>query len=150
MSKLEKHEYEVDLQWKEGRIGILSSDKLDDRIEVATPPEFPGGIEGIWSPEHLYVASVSSCFMTSFTAVAEYSKLSFEELTVPATGVMSNESGKYVITEIILRPTLTISDESKKDKALRILQKAEEICLITRSIKTEVKLEPNIAIAAFN
>src|SRR6056297_1684163 len=98
MSKLEKHEYEVDLQWKEGRIGILSSDKLDDRIEVATPPEFPGGIEGIWSPEHLYVASVSSCFMTSFTAVAEYSKLSFEELTVPATGVMSNESGKYVIT----------------------------------------------------
>ena len=150
MSKLEKHEYEVDLQWKEGRIGILSSDKLDDRIEVATPPEFPGGIEGIWSPEHLYVASVSSCFMTSFTAVAEYSKLSFEELTVPATGVMSNETGKYVITEIILRPTLTISDESKKDKALRILQKAEEICLITRSIKTEVKLEPNIAIAAFN
>lgn len=150
MSKLEKHEYEVDLQWKEGRIGILSSDKLDDRIEVATPPEFPGGIEGIWSPEHLYVASVSSCFMTSFTAVAEYSKLSFEELTVPATGVMSNESGKYVITEIILRPTLTISDESKKDKALRILQKAEEICLITRSIKTEVKLEPNIAIAAYN
>ena len=150
MSKLEKHEYEVDLQWKEGRIGILSSDKLDDRIEVATPPEFPGGIEGIWSPEHLYVASVSSCFMTSFTAVAEYSKLSFEELTVPATGVMSNESGKYEITEIILRPTLTISDESKKDKALRILQKAEEICLITRSIKTEVKLEPNIAIAAFN
>ena len=150
MSKLEKHKYEVDLQWKEGRIGILSSDKLDDRIEVATPPEFPGGIEGIWSPEHLFVASVSSCFMTSFTAVAEYSKLSFEELTVPATGIMSNESGKYVITEIILRPTLTISDESKKDKALRILQKAEEICLITRSIKTEVKLEPNIAIAAFN
>jgi len=150
MSKLEKHEYNVDLDWKEGRIGILSSNKLDDRIEVATPPEFPGGIEGIWSPEHLYVASVSSCFMTSFTAVAEYSKLSFEELTVPATGVMSNESGKYEITEIILRPTLTISDESKKDKALRILQKAEEICLITRSIKTEVKLEPNIAIAAFN
>lgn len=150
MSKPEKHEYDVDLNWKEGRIGILSSDKLDDRIEVATPPEFPGGIEGIWSPEHLYVASVSSCFMTSFTAVAEYSKLSFEELTVPATGVMSNESGKYEITEIILKPTLTISDESKKDKALRILQKAEEICLITRSIKTEVRLEPSIAIAALN
>lgn len=150
MSKLEKHEYEVDLQWKEGRIGVLSSDKLDDKIEVATPPEFPGGIEGIWSPEHLFVASVSSCFMTSFTAVAEYSKLSFEELAVPATGIMSNESGKYVITEIILKPELTISDETKKDKALRILQKAEEICLITRSIKTEVKMEPSIAIAALN
>ncbi|NIT58696.1 MAG: OsmC family peroxiredoxin, partial [Aliifodinibius sp.] len=59
-------------------------------------------------------------------------------------------SGKYVITEIILKPELTISDETKKDKALRILQKAEEICLITRSIKTEVKMEPSIAIAALN
>lgn len=148
MSKLEKHEYEVDLKWKEGRIGSLSSDKLDKSIEVATPPEFPGGVEGIWSPEHLYVASVSSCFMTTFTAIAEYSKLSFEDLTVPATGLMSNESGKFEITEITLRPTLTISDEDKRDKALRILQKSEEVCLITRSIKTEVKLEPTIAIAA--
>lgn len=150
MSKLEKHDYDVDLKWKEGRIGILSSDKLDDRLEVATPPEFPGGVEGIWSPEHLFVASVSSCFMTTFTAIAEYSKLQFEELSVPATGLMSNESGKFAITEIVLSPKLVIQDENQKDKALRILQKAEEACLITRSIKTEVKLEPTIAVAALN
>ncbi len=150
MSKTVEHIYDVDLKWKEGRIGELRSFKLDDTIEVATPPEFPGGVEGIWSPEHLFVASVSSCFMTTFTAIAEYSKLKFEELTVPATGLMSNETGKFAITEIVLSPKLVIQDDNQKDKALRILQKAEEACLITRSIKTEVKLEPTIAIAALN
>ncbi len=60
---------------------------------------------------------------------------------------MSNESGKFAMTEIILRPKLVIMDEGQKDKALRILQKAEEACLITRSIKTEVKLEPEVLVA---
>lgn len=146
MGELIKHSYDVDLHWNEGRQGTLRSGKLNETIEVATPPEFPGGVEGIWSPEHLFVASVSSCFMTTFAAIAEYSKLDFEELTVPATGIMSNESGKFVMSEIILRPKLVIMDEDRKDKALRILQKAEEACLITRSIKTKVKLEPKVVI----
>lgn len=76
------HEYQVDLNWKEGRIGMLSSPELEEKFEVATPPQFDGGVEGIWSPEHLFVSSVSSCFMTTFTAIAEYSKLNFEDLKV--------------------------------------------------------------------
>lgn len=147
MNDVVEHLYDVDLKWKEGRIGKLNSYKLKNSIQVATPPEFPGGIEGIWSPEHLFIASVSSCFMTTFTAIAEYSKLKYEELTVPATGTMSNESGKFAMTEIILRPKLSIMDEGQKDKALRILHKAEEACLITRSIKTEIKLEPEVLVA---
>ncbi|MAO63777.1 MAG: osmotically inducible protein OsmC [Balneola sp.] len=148
MAELIKHTYDVELNWDEGRQGTLQSYKLNDSIEVATPPEFPGGVDGIWSPEHLFVASVSSCFMTTFTAIAEYSKLDFEELTVPATGLMSNESGKFAMTEIVLQPKLIITDEDQKEKALRILQKAEQACLITRSIKTDVKLEPEVVVTA--
>ena len=48
------HDYEVDIKWEQGRIGIASSDALDNRIQVATPPEFKGGIDGIWSPEHFW------------------------------------------------------------------------------------------------
>lgn len=146
MSKLTEHNYDVELQWKEGRIGTLNSDNLEDEIDVATPPEFPGGVEGIWSPEHLFVASVSSCFMTTFTAIAEYSKLSFENLSVHAVGTMSNASGKFSITEIILKPKLVIADADKEKKAHRILEKAEEACLITRSINTKVILEPEVLI----
>ncbi len=143
-----KHEYHVDLDWKEGRIGSLSSPELEDKIEVATPPQFDGGVEGTWSPEHLFVSSVSSCFMTTFVAIAEYSKLNFENLSVNATGKLSKEDGKFVVSEITMNPELTIADEKFADKAKRIMEKAEEACLITRSIKTTIHFEPKVTIAA--
>lgn len=146
MKATDEHLYEVTVNWKEGRTGVMSSEKLADTLEVATPPEFPGGVEGIWSPEHLFTASVSSCFFTSFTAVAEYSKLEFESLKVSSYGKMSKEDGKYVMSEIILKPVLTIKDESKVKKAYRLLEKAEEICLITRSIRSEVICEPDVQV----
>lgn len=145
-----KHEYNVDLQWKEGRIGMLSSPELDEKIEVATPPQFDSGIEGIWSPEHLFVSSVSSCFMTTFVAIAEYSKLKFENLDVQATGKLDKKDGKFVVSEIVLRPELTITDEKYSDKAKRIMEKAEEACLITRSIKTDIHFEPKVTVGVLN
>jgi len=145
-----KHEYQVDLDWKEGRIGTMSSPELDEKIEVATPPQFDGGVEGIWSPEHLFVSSVSSCFMTTFVAIAEYSKLKFENLKVNAIGKLSKQDGKFVVSEITLNPELTITDEKFVDKAKRIMEKAEEACLITRSIKTSIHFEPTVTIAALS
>lgn len=142
----EEHVYDVDLKWNEGRIGTLRSNKLNDTIEVATPPEFPGGVDGIWSPEHLFIASVSSCFMTTFAAIAEYSKLNYVNLDVKAAGTMAKHDGKFIMSEITLKPTLVIANEKYTDKAHRILQKAESACLITRSIKTEVKLEPKVVV----
>ncbi len=142
----EEHKYNVNLSWKEERIGTLRSPELNEEIEVATPPDFDGGVEGIWSPEHLFVSSVSSCFMTTFVAIAEYSKLSFEDLKVEATGKLGKVDGKFEVTEIILKPELIISDDKFADKARRIMEKAEEACLITRSIKTEIIFEPTVTV----
>jgi organic hydroperoxide reductase OsmC/OhrA len=71
------HLYNVNLKWNEGRIGEISSPELISKIEVATPPQFPKGVEGIWSPEHLLTAAVNSCFMTTFLAIAENFSLEF-------------------------------------------------------------------------
>jgi len=147
MKMPEEHAYKLTLNWDKGRIGTFKSDELEETIKVATPPEFPGGVEGIWSPEHLYIASVSSCFMTSFLAVAEYSKLEFESLSIESEGILSKTDGKYVMSKIILRPILVINDENQESKAYRLLEKADEICLITRSIKTEVVTEPEVEIS---
>lgn len=146
----EEHKYEVNLSWKEGRIGMLRSPNLDQEIEVATPPQFPGGVEGKWSPEHLFVSSVSSCFMTTFVAIAEYSKLAFEDLEVKATGRLDKVDGKFMVTEITLQPELMIAEEKFTDKAQRIMQKAEEACLITRSIKTNIIFEPKVVVGSLN
>lgn len=64
----EKHNYQVSLKWKEAKMGVMSAPGLDQQIEVVTPPEFEGGIPGKWSPEHLFTASVLSCFMTTLSS----------------------------------------------------------------------------------
>lgn len=142
--------YKVEIEWNEGRRGTMSSPKLSQKIEVATPPEFPGGVEGIWSPEHLFVAAVSSCFMTTFTAIAENSKLDFDKLEIKAFGRLGKCEGKFMITEIILRPKLVITDEQYFEKANRILEKAETACLISRSVKSKFIFEPEVVIAAYS
>ncbi len=65
------HYYEVNLLWESDTRGKLSSPVLPDKIEVATPPEFPQGTKEIWTPEHLFVAAVNSCLMTTFLVVAQ-------------------------------------------------------------------------------
>jgi len=141
---MEAHYYNVNLNWIADRKGKMVSAELNDTIEVATPPQFPNGIEGIWSPEHLLTASVVSCFMTTFLSIAENSKLEFTSFDCPAKGKLEQIEGKFLMTEILLEPTLVITKESDKDRAERILQKSEAACLISNSIKSKVTLISNI------
>ena len=137
---MEKHSYNLNLEWKQDRKGLLSSPELPTTIEVATPPEFEKGVAGIWSPEHLFTASVLSCFMTTFLAVAEGSKLEFKKFDCSAQGILEKVEGRFLMTEVILKPILQLADESQKERAERVLQKSEKACLISNSINSKVSL----------
>ena len=116
-------------------------------IEVATPPEFPKGIPGIWSPEHLFTASISSCLMTTFLAIAENLKLEFISFQCLSTGKLEQVDGKFLMSEILLEPTVTIPHEQDREKAERVLQKSEAACLISNSVKSKVIMKPVIEVA---
>ncbi len=142
----EAHEYTVDLNWQHDRKGSMGSPVLNTKIEVATPPEFPKGMPGIWSPEHLFVASVCSCLMTTFLAIAENSKLEFTAFDCNAKGILAKKDGKFQITEIHLYPTLTIPSTEKEERAERILEKSEHHCLISNSIHSKISMETTIKV----
>jgi peroxiredoxin-like protein len=139
----EKHSYTTSLRWVSQRRGTLSSDGLP-QMEVATPPQFPGGHPGIWSPEHLFVAAAEACLMTTFLAIAESSKLAFQEYSSQAEGILEKTEQGYQITRIIIRPRVLISDASAVERAKRIVEKAEQHCLISKSMKTVVSIEVEI------
>ncbi len=143
---MEAEFYEVDLKWKQDRIGEISSPVLSSTIEVATPPQFEKGVEGVWSPEHLFTADANSCFMTTFLAIAEKSRLEFENFSCKAKGKLEVVEKQFLMSEIDLFPTLTISSEEVKEKAIKVLEKSEKACLISNSIKSKVNLFPNILI----
>lgn len=142
----ETHYYEVNLLWDAATKGTLSSPIIADTIEVVTPPEFPNGIKEKWTPEHLFVASVNSCLMSTFLLVADNSKLEFISFESNAVGTIEKVEGKFSVTEIVLKPTLTIPTTQNEAKAKRVLEMSEKACAIANSIKTKITLQPIITI----
>ncbi len=151
---MEPHYYHVNINWNHDRMGVMCSPELNSPssgangcIEVATPPEFPKGIPGIWSPEHLFTAAISSCLMTTFLAIAENSKLEFLSFQCQSTGKLEQVEGKYLMSEILLEPRVTIPHEKDREKAERVLQKSETACLISNSVKSKIIMKPVIDVA---
>lgn len=147
---MEPHYYNVDINWNTERKGIMCSPELNKDagscIEVATPPEFPKGIPGIWSPEHLFTAAVSSCLMTTFLSIAENSKLTFTSFSCKSKGKLEQMDGKFMMTEITLEPIVTITDEKDRERAERVLLKSEAACLISNSVKSKIIMFSTIKI----
>lgn len=138
-----EHYYEVDVTWTEGRKGILSSPVLNETIECATPPEFPKGVEGLWSPEHLYAAAINSCYMATFLAVAENFKLEFSSFRSKTVCKLEMSEGRFVITEATIIPEVQLNNlDEDQEKALKVLEKSKKACLVTNSIHTTIILQP--------
>jgi Predicted redox protein, regulator of disulfide bond formation len=137
--------YSTEVEWSGAREGELSASALP-RLHVDAPPEFKGH-EGSWTPEHLFVGAVNSCFMTTFLAIAENSKLDFVSFTAAADGKLEKREGQgFSITEIVLKPKLTIRDSNDAARAARILEKAEKHCLISNSVRLNSS-GPEISVA---
>ena len=143
----ESHDYSVDITSTGLKTGTLEStgDALP-ACEVASPPQF-GGPPGVWSPEHLYVAALSSCLMTTFRSIAENSGLTVLDYSDQATGhLQRGEDGLFAFDTVTLRPRVVIADASKTERATRLLHKAEAACLVRRSVASEILLEPTVEV----
>ena len=141
-----QYSYSTEVEWTGERGGDLSAPDLPG-LAVDAPPEFKGH-EGVWTPEHLFVAAVNSCFMTTFLAIAENSKLEFVSFSADAKGKLETLEGRgFIMTEVVLRPKLLVSHARDVERAGRILEKAEKNCLISNSIKAETRLEPEVSFA---
>ena len=141
MNKPPPYFYETEIEWKSARQGELRAMNLP-AIEIDAPPEFQGH-DGVWTPEHLFVASVNACFMTTFLAIAENSKLKVASLRSTAKGKLERVEG-YQITEVVVKPVAIVRSGHDVGRAARIMEKAEKNCLVTNSVKSAIRLEPEI------
>jgi len=112
-------------------------------LTTAAPADF-GGPGDAWSPEHLLMAAVESCLLLTLRAIARASKLEFSFVEISATGTVDRQAGATRFTEIVLRPRLGIPAGTDKERALRILEKAEKACLVSASLATPIRMEPEI------
>lgn len=125
---------------------IITSENMPQLVS-APPAEF-GGPGDQWSPEHLLTASVADCFILTFRAIANASRFEWLELEAAAEGVLDRVDRVTRFTEVTVRATLRVPPGTDEDKARRLLQKAEEACLITSSMTAETHLEADIIAAS--
>jgi len=145
-----EHAYRVAAWWTSGRTGIAQSDSAPNAIHFTAPKEF-GGLEGRWTPEELLLASVASCFTTTLwviagSVIAGSVRFDFTDLQVEASGTVRKAASGYSFGEIVLRPTLRISDFSKRERALDLLKQTERLCLVARALAVPIRFEPQLEV----
>jgi peroxiredoxin-like protein len=136
-------QFRVEGQWTAARRGRVEAENVEHSINFSAPPEFRGEA-GYWTPEYFFIAAVASCFITTFRAIAEASRFDPVSLDISVEGVVGRGEGGYEFTDVVLRPRLTIREEADRQRAARLLEKTEHSCLVSRSLKSKVTMEPQI------
>ena len=132
-----KIQFNVQLNWMANKKGLLSAYDADGTLLIATPPAF-GGEGKPWSPEHLFLGAISSCFMTTFLVFAEKSKLNISRYNCSIIGQISFSEGRYRFILIDLYPKIFIADEASREKAETVLKKTHQYCIITNSVSAPI------------
>ena len=112
-------------------------------LKTAPPVEFDGPGDR-WSPETLLCAAVADCFVLSFRAVARASKLDWHAVEASVEGKLDRIEGKSRFTEIVVRATLRVPAGTDHQRAEKLMEKAEQVCLISNSLLAERRLEATV------
>jgi peroxiredoxin-like protein len=138
------HRYDVRIAGGPLGRATLASPGVPD-LATAAPADF-GGPGDAWSPEQLLVGAVEACFLLTFRAIAQASRIEFTSLAVDGEGIVDRANGGMRFTEIVLRPRLALPAGADSGRVRRALEKAEKACLVSASLSTPIRLEPEVAV----
>jgi peroxiredoxin-like protein len=138
------HRYRVRLAGGPSGYATLSVEGAPE-LRSAPPVDF-GGPGDAWGPEHLLLAAVETCFLFTLQAVAAASKIAFSSLELSSEGTVDRTDGVLRFTEVVLRPRLRVAAGTDEARARRVLEKSEQACLVSASLSTPIRLEPEILV----
>jgi organic hydroperoxide reductase OsmC/OhrA len=138
--------YKANTAWSSARRGTLSASGKPN-VNVGSPPEFRGEPD-VWAPEELLVGSVNTCMMLTFLTLAQAKGLTPVRYESEAEGLLENVESKYRITEVTVRPRVSLKDNAELERAREIMENVEAQCFISNSIKSKVLLVPEFVVAS--
>jgi organic hydroperoxide reductase OsmC/OhrA len=113
-------------------------------VRASANPAYLGSASCV-DPEEAFVASLSSCHMLTFLAVACKKRFVVDGYRDHAVGILDKDTaGRLAILRVTLRPEITFSGEkTPTPEELRTLHdQAHHACFIANSVKTEIIVEP--------
>ncbi len=113
-------------------------------VPASAAPGFRGDATMV-NPEEAFVASLSSCHMLTFLALAAKKRFSLDSYTDEAVGYLEkNDKGRLAVTRVLLRPQVQWSQGISVSPADldSLHHQAHEGCFIANSVKTDITVEP--------
>jgi organic hydroperoxide reductase OsmC/OhrA len=142
------HTYEARLTWQADGEGVTASNhrvEFADRpaVEVSAAPQYSGDPTRL-NPEELFVAALASCQLLTYLALARGAGVTVRRYEDHAVGTLAIADRKMRMTEVRLRPRITIAAGSDQARARGLVDKAHDGCFIANSVACAVRIEPEI------
>jgi organic hydroperoxide reductase OsmC/OhrA len=153
-----EHRYRLRTTWTGDRGSGTSGYRDYDRsslIEIDGKPDLLAssdkpfrGDPSRWNPEDLLLASLSECHLLSYLHACVTAGVVVVGYEDEATGLMVEDGkGGGAFREVILRPRVTVADESMVEAAVAAHAQANTWCFIANSVNFPVRHEPTIVVA---
>ena len=136
--------YKAKTIWTSEQVRVLSGTGKPNII-VGSPPEFKGKPDN-WAPEELLVGSVNTCILLTFLTLAQGRGLIPAAYESEAEGLLENVDGKYLITEVTIRPRITVKSQADVGPIREAIESAESRCFMSNSVKAKVTVVPNVVV----
>ena len=144
----------INLEWElnndvfsPGKYSTYHNIKINDKINIhADSASSYGGSVDNMNPEQSLAASLSSCHMMTFLALAAKMNWPVSGYTDNAIATLGkNSKGKMSVTNIELNPKIAFSKEFSVDenKMKEVQERAHRYCFIANSLSDEVKVKIN-------
>ena len=113
-------------------------------LSLSAAPDYNGDASRA-NPEELYAASLSSCHMLTFLAIAARKRFTVDRYEDDCSAIMEkNDDGKIAVTRVVLRPRASFSGEKRPspEEINRLHDSAHHHCFIANSVRTQIDIEP--------
>jgi organic hydroperoxide reductase OsmC/OhrA len=145
-------EHKVNLTWSRGEVPFTYDEynrnhewrfENGTKVAASAAPDFLGDPACV-DPEAAFVASLSSCHMLTFLAIAARKRLVIERYEDDAVGFLEkNADGKMAVTRVVLRPRVSFAGETPPPQELtRLHESSHRNCFIANSVVTKIAVEP--------
>jgi organic hydroperoxide reductase OsmC/OhrA len=145
-------EHRVTVAWERGDVEFTYQTYRRDHtwsfeggitVDASAAPVYKGNPDLV-DPEEAFVASLSSCHLLTFLALATKKRFVVDRYTDRAVGhVEKAEGGRLAVTRVELRPEIRFSGDTQPtaDELAALHERAHAMCFIANSVKSEVTIK---------
>lgn len=140
-----EHIFTLTATWPGGRnaIGEIESEQLQTQVSI--PPEMDGPGIGT-NPDEMLLGAAATCYIITFAAMLERANLEPSKLTMTSEGLVDVTNGVFTYVKITHKPKIVIPSDYTERHIVRLAEKAEKTCMISKAIRGNVELALEITV----